>query len=325
MHFEFLNKEQKEIFIGSQSFSGTDLDKDEEEVGIVYPYDFKEKIENGITTSSIIDLHTNDNRLLKHTETRLCNTIDNEQIQYEKLNTVAIVIDDNDDVSIANKILFGIIDNNDCIKGYVESKNKININDDLLEIIKEYKNFEHTYTLIDSNNITEKRYNIGYYGRNFKSEKRFLYKDYATEKTLFDNIEDTNSIKDENSININDGFEDSIEDIFLIDNETPKEVVEEFNILGEQFFDFNNVSLEEINEFYEYFKDNRKYIKAGLLESFIMDYYGVDCSNEKEIEDFRREVYEVKRETKNIITNYILEKIKQTYGENYEDHKPSIL
>lgn len=293
MHFSFTDKEQKEIYLSTQSFSSIDLDRDEKESGIVYPYDYKEKIENGITTSSIIDLHNTDDRLIKHTETRLCNTIDADRIEYQKLETISMVIDEENKKSLANRLLFGILDKQDSLKGYIESQDKINITDELLEIIKEYKNFEHSYTLIDSKHVSEKKFE--YYPS--------VYGKYG-EGTLF-----SNEIVKEQSIS--DGFELDDLDDFLISDDTPKHIEKEFEKL-DNIFDFSNVTMSELRDFHDYFKENRNKVCSGLLESLIMDFYGYDCTNKKIVEQFRKDFkFNIDRQTLSNLTNYTLEKLKK--------------
>lgn len=305
MHFRFKNLEQKESFIGRQSFSGTDLDKDEKEAGIVYPYDYKEEIKDGVTSSSIIDLHNTDDELLKHTEVRVCNTIDKEKIQYDKLETASIVIDENKDISLANRLLFGIKNDNNTIEGYIESKDKINVKP-LLEIMKIYKEFEHTFTFIDSENIKEKQI-INY------SPMRFN----KLEKGLFEEIEQ----KDKQYDICDNPFEE-----YVIDDNTPEDIKERFERLTFGSYDFEYISMEDIDEFHNFFIDNREMVKASFLESFIMDSYAYDCTNQKQVNEFKS-IFgkELKKEDLSILTDYILEKLEKYREKINEDNKSDYL
>lgn len=302
MHFKFKNTEQKEEFIGNQAFSGIDLDRDEKEAGIVYPYDFKEEIVEGITSSSIIDLIGTDNQLLKHTEVRVCNTIDKEQIQYDKLETASIVIYDDRKTSFAKKLLFGINNEEELLEGYIESKDKINIKE-FLEAISVYKEFKNTFTFIDSGKIKEERIS-------YKSYYKLPYKN-DLETSLFDDkiIENQQT---------NELFEQ-----YVVDKDTPEDIKERFERLSFGNYDFEYISMEDIDEFHNFFTYNRKLVQAGFLESFIMDSYAYDCTNKKQVEEFRGIFKdELKKDDLSILTDYVLEKLKK-YREKIDENNKS--
>lgn len=305
MHFIFKDKEQKQEYIGSQSFSGIDLDKNKDELGIVYPYDYKETIINGVTSSSIIDLHSDENTLLKHTEVRVCNTTDKDKLVYEQLDTTSIVICEKENVSYAKKMLYGLLNNNDCVEGYIESSNRISITDDMLTLMKIYKGFEHTFTIIDSKNVSKERKEIPY---------TYHYKDYK-EPTLFPNYE--KSINDEKSIVV----DETEESIYILNDNTPNHIADVLRKLEEiPTCDFKYIDLEYINEFYNYFLDNRKYVRTGFLEGFLMDLVAYDCTREKEIKEFR-DMFKLSltEEEISITTEYILGMLKNNKEKENEN------
>ena len=101
-------KEKKPFSLHTQSFSGTDTNKQKGNVGIVYPFDCESEVKGFVTASSIIDHHNGDRYLLKHTEVRVCNNDENQTLLYEKLErTIPVIIHENKALSEArNDILF---------------------------------------------------------------------------------------------------------------------------------------------------------------------------------------------------------------------------
>lgn len=88
------SKDNNQIRLTSQSFSSIDKLRDNENNGVVYPFDDKEAFNETLVVSSIID-HHDDERLLKHTESRYAENLNKSRVQYTQIkDTVAYVIDD---------------------------------------------------------------------------------------------------------------------------------------------------------------------------------------------------------------------------------------
>lgn len=135
--------------LSTQSFSHTDLNLDENNLGIVYPYDNKETISLTTCVSSIIDHHNGDNFLMKHTEVRTAGTKDNKLV-YDKIN------------QSTSLTLMGITQAQSAIrdiKFYSENYAIRNDNTRLNAKIELYKEFEPIF-FIDSNNLTQKFYSF---------------------------------------------------------------------------------------------------------------------------------------------------------------------
>ena len=157
-HFK-LNKygSYTHLDIGSQHFSGEDYSKTKaDDLGIVFPYNPAEKIENGFVVSSLIDHHSDNYHLLKHTEARDCNTIGDDLV-YSEMLTASIVIHENELGHQSSAINGFFYENNEFIEiAYIEAKAPIVI-DEVKRLMDIYKN---SYTLMDINkdNIQEKKY-----------------------------------------------------------------------------------------------------------------------------------------------------------------------
>lgn len=135
----------------NQSFSRTDTCKTEGQVGIVYPFDHKMKINGAVTASSIIDHHDGDRYLLKHTEVRVCNSCDNNTLLYEKIDaTIPILIHDNSETNS---------DARSCMLFEQFSKEDISLQADSgikrmqlkVLFINNYKDFEPSVIISDKN------------------------------------------------------------------------------------------------------------------------------------------------------------------------------
>lgn len=134
MHFSVIRKfdeddnlvfDQEEMDIHGQSFSSIDRKKDLDDKGIVYPYDENETITNGIVSSSIIDHHDDDKHLIKHTEIRICNTNEKDDLEYQLIQASASIVLTDTEESIARDYFFA----NNLIKTedmYYESRDMIN-------------------------------------------------------------------------------------------------------------------------------------------------------------------------------------------------------
>lgn len=133
--------------LSTQSFSHTDLNLDENNLGIVYPYDNKETIPLTTCVSSIIDHHNGDNFLMKHTEVRTAETKDNKLV-YDKINQSTSLTLIN--ISQAQSAIRDM-------KFYSENYAIKNNNTRLNAKLELYKKFEPIF-FIDSANLKQKYY-----------------------------------------------------------------------------------------------------------------------------------------------------------------------
>ena len=162
-HFKFnKNGDYAHLDIGSQHFSGGDYSKTKaDDLGIVFPYNPAKEIKNGFVVSSLIDHHSDNYHLLKHTEARDCNTIGDDLV-YSEMLTASIVIHENELGHKSGAINGFFYGNNEFIEiAYIEAKAPIvmNENNTMMEIYKEFP----TITFIDKDNIQEKKYEFKRY------------------------------------------------------------------------------------------------------------------------------------------------------------------
>lgn len=144
MHYSNTNEI---LNLSTQSFSHTDLNLDENNLGIVYPYDNKETIPLTTCVSSIIDHHNGDNFLMKHTEVRTAETKDNKLV-YDKINqsTSLTLINISQAQSAIRDMKF-------YSENYAIKSNNARLNAKL----ELYKEFEPIF-FIDSANLKQKYY-----------------------------------------------------------------------------------------------------------------------------------------------------------------------
>lgn len=159
----------KSFNLHTQSFSGTDTCKEKGNTGIVYPFDYADKIDGFVTASSIIDHHNSDRYLLKHTEVRVCNNDENETLLYQKLKrTIPVVIHDNelDRLSEArNSVLFEKVCREDISLKADDDLSIIQMN---LLLINAYKDF-NPLVIVNEKNLEKKTYQ---YSNPFSHNKR---------------------------------------------------------------------------------------------------------------------------------------------------------
>ena len=165
--------------IGSQHFSGGDYSKTKaDDLGVVFPFNPEKETKNEFVVSSLIDHHTDDYHLLKHTEARDCNTID-EDLVYSEMLTASIVIHENElgYKSDAVNSFFSVKDEF-LETAYLEAKEPINTcSSEMLIMTEIYKNFK-TLMDVDKDNIQEKKYTYKKYdcnGDGWKTPSLFGY------------------------------------------------------------------------------------------------------------------------------------------------------
>lgn len=151
----FFNLETNErLSISSQSFSGTDKNKNGSSKGVVFPLACNKSVSNTLNISSIIDHHNDDICLIKHTEARLA-TADVDKNKVDYLETKCVSFEYNLEQSKFNTLLD--------IKNISVYESKNMILEPLKEKAYEYINVISNQALtpffcIDKEAITEKRY-----------------------------------------------------------------------------------------------------------------------------------------------------------------------
>lgn len=145
----------KPLKLRHQSFSDTDTCKTSGKLGVVYPFDIDEDINNFVVASSIID-HSNDNsHLLKHTEVRIADKVD-DTLEYQLIdNTVGVVLLNDDNYNKALDTYFKA-------NTFKESKYcEINNNYDIINIdcnLEQIYRNSNTEVIISDKNISRKQY-----------------------------------------------------------------------------------------------------------------------------------------------------------------------
>lgn len=87
-------KTQEKLNINTQAFSGTDLNKSTNKMGIVYSFEPNELTDKQHTVSSIIDHHSTDICLVKHTEARNVECKTDDEVKYIKNECIAVEFKD---------------------------------------------------------------------------------------------------------------------------------------------------------------------------------------------------------------------------------------
>lgn len=143
---------KNEINISNQWFSSTDLCKNPKKLGVVFPYDENENIEQSYCVSSIIDHHdANEGYWIKHTEIRDVKSKEGFLV-YSKLHyATAYCIMDNKKSESVESVFENLQFNLDYTESFcLNSNNKeIGIKRDI------YKEFQPLF-FIDKKNITSK-------------------------------------------------------------------------------------------------------------------------------------------------------------------------